>query len=146
MLEKLIRRLIDPLWQAALAAGLMIVLGGADALIPQTDTFMDEGFSPWAMATAMILSFIILNSLYALKVEVIIPYWSRSVMSLLGLMCIGYGWCYLLTGKHIDEVGSIRWLWFVLTLVWLVFFTIVRSMKRIVDLAIRQDKKLRGED
>jgi hypothetical protein len=51
----------------------------------------------------------------------------------------------LLSGKHIDEVGSFRWLWFVLTLVYMIFFAIARSMKRVVDIAIEQDDKLRGE-
>ncbi len=57
-----------------------------------------------------------------------------------------YGWCYLLSGKNIDDTGGFSWLWIVLTMVYLVFFVIARTMKSIVDIANEQDKKLRGEE
>ena len=67
-------------------------------------------------------------------------------MIYIGLLAFTYGWCYMLTGKQIDDVGSFRWLWMVLSMVYIVFFVIARSMKRIIDIANEQDKKLRGEE
>ena len=66
-------------------------------------------------------------------------------MFYLGLLAFSYGWCFLLSGKHIDDVGSVRWLWFVLTLVYMVFFAIARTMKGIIDIANREDERNESE-
>ncbi len=135
----------SPRNQALLSASLIVVLTLFDLAMPHQNTLLEAHSGSWIVATAMVLFFIILNSIVALRIEQGIPYWSQSVMYYLGLLAFTYGWCFLLSGKHIDEVGSFRWLWFVLTLVYMVFFVIARSIKRIIDIANRQDEKLRGE-
>jgi len=134
-----------PYNQAALVGSMIIVFTLFDYILPHSNNLLEANSGPWIVATAMVLCFVILNSLVALRIDPIVPYWSRSVMLYLGLLGISYGWCYLLSGKHIDEVGSFRWLWFVLTIVYMVFFTIARSVKRVVEIADKQDEKLRGE-
>lgn len=135
----------SPRNQALLSASLIVVLTLFDLAMPHQNTLLEAHSGSWIVATAMVLFFIILNSIVALRIEQGIPYWSQSVMYYLGLLAFTYGWCFLLSGKHIDEVGSFRWLWFVLTLVYMVFFVIARSINRIIDIANRQDEKLRGE-
>lgn len=139
-------RLLSPVWQAVLAAGLMLVFSLFDLLMPHRDQFMDPGFTSWAIATAMLLGYVILNAITVLRIDRDSRYWGWSVMSLLGLMTFSYLLSWLLSGRHIDEAGSFRWLWFVLTFVWMIFFAIARSIKRIVAIAIRQDERLRGEE
>lgn len=143
---KLATFFLKPLHQAAVILVLIILLTGIDLLFPHDDSLFDISSGPWIVSTAMILLFIVVNTVVALRIENILPYWSYSLLLYFGLLAVAYGWCYLLTGKHIDEVGSFRWIWMVLTMVYFVFFIITRTMKRIVDLAIRQDKKLRGEE
>lgn len=138
--------ILNPFYQAMLVVILMIVFGLVDVMLPHSELVLDIDAGTWIVSTAMILFYVILNSVVALRIEPILPYWRNSIFSYVGLLVIAYGWSFLLSGKHIDDVGSFRWLWFVLTLVYLVFFTIARSMKRIVDIAIKQDRKLRGED
>jgi thiol:disulfide interchange protein len=144
--SKLVAIFSKPHYQAALVAGMILFFSLVDFMLPHNNDFFEPSAGAWIVATAMILCFIILNAVVALQIEPIIPYWSKSVIFYLALLAFSYAWCYLLTGRHMDEVGSFRWLWFVLTLVYMIFFMIARSMKRIVDLAIRQDKKLRGEE
>ena len=143
--SKLVTIFEKPLHQAALVACMIMVFSLFDMMLPHSNNLFEVNAGPWIVATAMMLCFVILNTIVALRIEPIIPYWSTSVMLYLGLLAFSYGWCWLLSGKHIDDVGSIRWLWFVLTMVYMVFFTIARSMKRIIDIANRQDEKLRGE-
>lgn len=143
---KLATFFMKPLNQVAAILVLIVVLTGVDLLFPHDDTLFDIKSGPWIVSTAMILLFIVVNTVVALRIENILPYWSYSLIFYFALLAVAYGWCYLLTGKHIDEVGSFRWIWMVLTMVYFVFFIITRTMKRIVDLAIRQDKKLRGEE
>lgn len=143
--SRLITVFSKPLHQVALVVCMIILFSLVDWVLPHQNVLFDANSGPWTVATAMILCFVILNAIVALRIEPILPYWRSSVMFYIGLLVFCYGWCYLLSGKHIDEVGSFRWLWIVLTLVYMVFFAIARSMKRIVDLAIRQDEKLLGE-
>lgn len=131
--------------QALLAAALILILTLFDLMMPHQNNLLEAHSGSWIVATAMVLCYVILNALVALKVEQVVPYWSQSVMYYLGLLAFTYGWCFLLSGKQIDEVGSFRWLWFVLTMVYMVFFVIARSIKRIIDIANRQDERLRGE-
>ncbi len=135
-----------PLNQAALIVGMIIVFTLVDYVLPHHYELFEINSGSWIVGTAMIFCFIIFNTIVALRSEPILPYWSKSVMIFIGLLVFTYAWCYMLTGKHIDEVGSFRWLWIVLTMVYLVFFIIARTMKRIVDIANEQDKKLRGEE
>ena len=134
-----------PLHQAGLVACMILVFTLVDKILPQGNNLFEVNAGSWIVATAMMLCFVILNSLIALRIEPIVPYWSKSVIFYLGLLTFSYGWCYLLSGKHIDDVGSIRWLWFVLTMVYMIFFAIARTMKGIIDIANKQDEKLRGE-
>src|SRR5688500_9386236 len=144
--SKLATFFLKPLHQAAIIVALIIVLTLVDNFMPHDDEFFKANAGPWIVSTAMVLLFIVINTVVALRIDFIVPYWTFSVACFVGLLAFSYGWCYMLTGKHIDEVGSFRWLWMVLAMVYFIFFGITRSMKRIVDIAIKQDKKLRGEE
>lgn len=144
--KTLLHRITNPFFQAGLIGGLIILLSLIDLMLPHSNTLLSPEAGTWVVATAMMLCYVILNTIIALRIEHVISYWSRSVILFIGLLVFSYIWCWLLSGRHIDDVGTFRWLWFVLTLTYMVFFGIARSMKRIVDLAIRQDKKLRGEE
>ena len=135
-----------PLNQAALIVGMIIVFTLIDFVLPHNNQLFELNSGSWIVGTAMILCFIIVNTIIALRTEPILPYWTKSILIFVGLLAFTYAWCYMLTGKHIDEVGSFRWLWIVLTMVYFVFFTIARTVKRIIDVANEQDKKLRGEE
>jgi hypothetical protein len=53
---------------------------------------------------------------------------------------------YLISGLSIDEAGSYKWILFIFTFCYILFLSIVRAMKKIVTIAQKQDKRLRGED
>jgi len=144
--SKLITIFSKPLYQFLLVIAMSIVFSLVDKVMPHHSAILELNSGTWIVATAMILCFIILNTIVALRIEPIIPYWTKSVIFYIVLLVFSYGWSYLLSGKDIDDAGSFRWLWLVLTLVYMIFFAIARSMKRIVDYANRQDEKLRGED
>ncbi len=144
--SNLIRIFSKPLYQALLAAGMAILFSLVDKMLPHHTELLEINSGTWIVGTAMILCYIILNAIVALRIEPIIPYWSKSVTFYIALLVFIYFWCWMLSGKSIDDAGSFRWLWIVLTLVYMVFFLIARSMKRIVDYALKQDEKLRGEE
>lgn len=144
--SKLVTIFSKPLNQVFLVAGMTVVFTLIDKILPHNTILLEPDSGTWIVATAMILCYIILNTVIAIRIEPILPYWSKSVTYYVAFLVFTYLWCFLLTGKQIDDVGSFRWLWLVLTLVYMVFFGIARSVKRIVDIAIKQDQKLRGEE
>ncbi len=137
---------VKPVYQLIAVAGLSILLTLLDALFPANNDYLKVNAGPWIVTTAMILLFIIVNTMVVLRTQELLPYWIRSVVCFVALLLFSYGWSWMISGKHIDDVGSFRWIWMVLFMVYLVFFVIARSMKTIVDFAIRQDNKLRGEE
>ncbi len=144
--SRIVRVFSKPLYQVLLVMAMTIVFSLVDKMMPHDTQLLEVNSGSWIVGTSMILCFIILNSVVALRIEHIIPYWSISVVLYIVLLVFSYGWCYFLSGKNMDDAGSFRWLWLVLTLVYMVFFAIARSMKRIVDIANKQDEKLRGEE
>lgn len=144
--SRLIALCQKPLNQAAFVVIMMIIFSLIDKVMPHHYELLEVNSGTWIIGTAMIFFFIILNAIVAFLTDIILPYWTKSILLFIGLLVFTYGWCYLLTGKHIDDAGGFSWLWIVLTMAYFVFFGIARSMKRIVDLANDQDKKLRGEE
>ncbi len=144
--DRLLTLALKPVYQVVFAAGISIILTLFDALFPVNNDFLEVNAGPWIVTTAMVLLFIITNTVVVLRIKELLPYWIQSIICFVALLAFSYGWSFLISGKHIDEVGSFRWIWMVLFMVYLVFFVIARSMKTIVDFAIRQDNKLRGEE
>jgi uncharacterized membrane protein len=102
--------------------------------------------SPWIISTSMLLFYTIANSIISIKAKSLIRYWGKSITTYILILVLGSLFAYMVSGLPIDEAGSFRWLFFVLTLGYLIFLAIVQTMKRIVDIAIKQDKRLRGEE
>lgn len=105
----------------------------------------DEG-TPYLVACSMTFFFAIGNSVLSLSADDQNTYWWQSILSYVIIVVIGGTIAYLFSGVSMDEVGSYKWLYVVFTFGHILFLTIVRSMRRIVTLAKKQDKRLRGED
>lgn len=105
----------------------------------------DEG-TPWLVACSMTFFFAIGNSVLSLAADDQNKYWWQSILSFVLLALIGGSLAYLFSGQTVGEVDSYKWLYAVFTFGHILFLAIVRTMKRIVNLAKEQDSRLRGED
>ena len=105
----------------------------------------DEG-TPWLVACSMSFFFAIGNSILSLAADDQNTYWWQSILSFVLLALLGGSIAYLFSGVSIGNVDSYKWLYVVFTIGHILFLTIVRTMKRIVTIAKKQDKRLRGED
>jgi FtsH-binding integral membrane protein len=101
--------------------------------------------SPWVMMTVGILFYAVASSVLSLRAKNQNKYWRNAMMTFVGLMLVSGLTAMLISGQSIDEAGSFRWLFVVLSIGYLVFCAIVRLIKKIVDIAIKQDDRLRGE-
>jgi len=135
----------QPLYQA----GIIFVFGLFLALINQ-GTSASVATDPahntsWILMTACVLFYGVCSSVLSLNAKNANRYWRDAILSYVVMMIVSALTAYALSGLSIDEAGSFRWIFIVLAIGYLVFLSIVRLIKRIVDIAIKQDERLRGE-
>lgn len=143
--QSFLDRMESPIYQATgiLLLGILIVataklldgLGAVD-LAPRF---------PWLISASFLLLFALLNSILGLQAKEINQYWQYSVYSFIGFLFVSAGVAYLFSGIAIGDAASYKWIYFVLTIIYLVFISIVRLMRFIVYLAQKQEKNLHNE-
>ena len=129
----------DPITQAlvVLGSGLVVMIGGK--IIAMTNWISVSDRFPWMTCTAFLLFYAMFNSIFSLASKDMNKYWSRSIMAYIGLI-VGSGLlAYLFSSLWISDAGSYRWIIIVLTFGYLVFMSIVRFMKNIVEFAEREE-------
>lgn len=94
---------------------------------------------PWMCAAAFLLFFALINSLSSLSAKDLNKYWSRSMLSFAGLAIASGLAAYGLSALSINEAGSYRWIFIVLTFGYLIFLSIIGLMKTIVEFAEKED-------
>lgn len=137
---------VNPIYQAALVFGIAFIMVCGEAVLTSLGFYELDPLSPWIIVTSFALFYTLLTTVLSLRgKKVPSSYWSRSIISFIVLMALSGLTAQLFSGLSIDEAGSFRWLFIVLAIGYLVFMAIVRLMKKIVDIAIKQDERLRGE-
>ena len=129
----------DPVYQAGIALGGVIVISILAKLLGLTGLVDVPKRFPWMSAASFMLLFAIFNSIFSLSSKVLMKYWARSFYSFMGL-AVGAGlFAYLLSSLTIDEAGSYRWIYIVVTIGYLVFMSMMAMLRKIVDFAQREE-------
>jgi hypothetical protein len=105
-----------------------------------------DGGTPWLIAVSLTFFFTIGNSMMSLSADDQNKYFLHSILSYVLLAFLGGSIAYLASGESMDNFGSYRWLYVMFAIGHLFFLTLVRTMRKIVDIAQKKDKRLRGED
>lgn len=137
---------IPPLLQAGalLATVVVFILGGR--LISLTGWVDVDAGTPWLVACSFTLFYAIFNSVFSLSAKNPNNYWLHSLLGYL-MVSVGGGLiAFLFSGHTMDEVGGYKVIYIVFTMGYILLLIIMRSMKRIVTFAEKQDGRLRGED
>ncbi len=103
-------------------------------------------YFPWTVAAAFTLLFGVINSVLSLGAKDQNKYWGSSIMSYMGVLVVGGLMAWLISGQSIYEAKSFRWIYIVFTFGYLLFLSVVRAMRKIVQIAQEQDARLRGEE
>jgi hypothetical protein len=137
--DSLFARAFDPPVQAAviLALAFVLILGGKLVALSGI-THVGERF-PWLLAASMLLFFSVFNSVFLLSSKDLNRYWSRSMLSFIGLALGAGALAWLFSGLTIGQAGSFRWIFFVVTFAYLVFMSITRFLKVAVEFAQREE-------
>jgi hypothetical protein len=129
----------DPLNQAIIVfVGVLSVMCIAFLLSQVTSNFVSLRFY-WLTTTAFLLFFSVFNSIASLASEDGIKFWGRSMYSYMGLAVTSGLLAWGFSGISIFDAGSYSWLFKVVTVVYIVFMTMVRTMKIIVEFAQKEE-------
>jgi hypothetical protein len=93
----------------------------------------------WVIGGATTLFFGLFNSVISLGASDMNVYWFRSTASYVFLMVSSGCLAYLFSGMTMTEAGSFKWIFMVLTFGYLLFLSIMRFMRKIVQIAQKED-------
>lgn len=128
---------ITPFVQAGISIvlGLFFMLG---CLIFES-SFELRPEKPWVFASTFLIFYSIFNVILSLGAKNAERYWTLSIIGfVLSVLALGL-LAYLVSGLGINEAGSFRWIFIVVAISYLVFMSIVRAMKGIVEFAEREE-------
>ena len=138
--------MVNPFIQGALVGCLIIIFHLFSFFGKAIGLTDPKPNSPYIISTAMLFFFVLFNSILSIKADNLIKYWGKSITTYMLILVAGGYLSFLISGVHIDDAGSFRWLFVVITMGYLIFLAIVQSMKKIVDIAIKQDKRLHNDE
>lgn len=135
----------NPLWQAGVCVSVVFVFELVILLLNILKLDWVEIGDIWLVGTAMVLFYIILNTILGFGSKEMMNYYRDSIYGFLLILAFLIFTGRWLTGKSIFEVKTYSWIIFVFAIVYLVFLTIQSLMRKIVALALKQDKKIQNE-
>lgn len=137
-------RLYNPVLQAVIVLGIsilgMLVIQGckySGSVVVNDSVF-------WVVAGASILFFGLFNSIISLGASDMNKYWYHSTASYAVLMLLCGSCAYLFSSLTITEAGTFKWIFMVLTFGYLLFLSIMRFMRKVVQIAQEEDDKWMG--
>ena len=118
-------------------AGIIVTLGAK--LIQYMGILTVGERFPWMCAASFLLFFALFNSIFSLSAKDINRYWTKSMFSFAGLALISGLCAWGFSQIGMNEAGSYRWIFIVVTFGYLVFLSMMGFMKRIVEFAEKED-------
>ena len=129
----------NPVLQAAIILCAALVIMVLSKMIAGLGILYINPVFPWTTAAALMLFFAMFNSIFSLSAANVQQYWSRSIFSFIGLAAANGILAYLFSGVGINDAGSYKWIYVVLTIGYLVFLSMMNLMKLIVEFAQREE-------
>ncbi len=143
--QSIFQKQVHPYYQVGVAI-LLNLLGILMLVAIRPESAVDEDAVVfWELSFSILLAFMLFNSVLSLPYVDRMKYFSTSIFSFLALAVIGGALAHYVSGVSMDNAGSFRWLYIVFTFTYLVFLSIVNLMRKIMEIAKREDSRLRGE-
>lgn len=138
--ESLYQKQISPVIQAG------VVLGATILIMLIVSALSDNEMHPWMISATFLFSYVIFNSALSFAYDKQGKYWLISIICYAVLLLVGILLARSLTGLSLGEAKSMKMIYIMFTVGYIVLLTIASSMKTILQLVLKQDKRLRGEE
>lgn len=127
---------IHPL-KIVLVLGLAMLIG-----IGISSSISESATSAWEVAFTFLLLYAMVASIMSLSTTDQNNYWLFSLIGFVLIASIGGGAAYWISGISINDVGSLKYMYMVFTFGFLILLTILRTMRKIIEMAQNQDAKI----
>ena len=129
----------NPVMQATVTLGASVAVTLLALGIDKTGILEISERFPWMSAAAFMLCFALFNSVFSLSAPHLTKYWGKSIYCFMGLAVLSGGFAWLVSSLSINEAGSYKWIFFVVTIGYLVFLSMMGFMKAIVKFAQKEE-------
>jgi len=133
----------NPIFQALAVGVIGLVAMGIANMGSSSETGWEN---VWIVLITFMLFFSIMNTVISLASDNQVQYFWKSITCFFALMAFMILMAYVISSVSFYEAGFFRWMIVVVVFGYLVFFSIVMAMQRIIKYAQRQDKKFRNEE
>lgn len=140
-----LKKEVSPIKQGLAIGAALLGFNLIAFIIQKSGLSLGETIS-WEISLTLLLFFALANTMFFLNTKDKNKYWTYSIITYIVLLILSILIATLMSGFGINESGSIKWIYFVFSFGYLVFVSIIGMMRRIVEMAIKQDKSLRGEE
>jgi hypothetical protein len=134
-------RALNPIIQAIVVLCILSTAMVVLFVLKTTGTMDVDNRAFWVIGGASTLFFGLFNSIISLGASDMNVYWFRSTSSYTVLMVASGCLAFLFSGLKMEEAGSFKFIYMVLTFGYLLFLSIMRFMRKIVQLAQIEDEK-----
>lgn len=137
-MKKLEKYYLSPWVQGCLSLILYLTLILSTHLLERGHFISKQPLNIWLFATSLIFFYIMLSSIFCFNAVDRIAYYRNAILT---YVCLAVVLCLLssmITGMKLAEAASHSWIIYVLSIVYIVFMVIIASIRKIVDLALRQ--------
>ena len=129
----------NPILQGAVILGFAVLIMLLAKIIQWTGIADIAGQAFWIIAGTSILLFALSNSILSLSSKDMDNYWVRSIPTYAAVMIMSSSFAYLFSAMTMQEAGTFKWIFMVLTFGYLLFLSMMRFMRKIVDIAQEED-------
>lgn len=130
---------LSPYYQAGISLAGVILISILAKVVGTTGLLDVPQRFPWMAAASFMLLFAVFNSVFSLASKNLMQYWGKSMYSFLGLAAGAAGFAYLFSSLSMNEAGSYRWIYIVVAIGYLVFLSMMATLRKIVDFAQREE-------
>ncbi len=130
---------ITPYKQAGFVVGLALIVMTIAKFLQLLNITATNPEKIWVLSATFGLFFIVANCLFSLNAKEATKFWNQSMIAFaMTIVSLG-GLAWLISGVSINDMGSFRWMYIVIVISYVVFSSIVRAMRNIVDFAMKEE-------
>lgn len=137
--ERFFEQVHNPVKQALAVFAGVVALNLIGMAIRSVDLLDIGDRFPWMVAASFMLFFAVFNSLFSLSAKSMALYWKASIYSYLGLATASGLLAWAISSLPISAAGSYRWIYIVVTIGYLIFLSLMATIRSIVEFAQREE-------
>lgn len=142
--KSILRKDVHPFVQGGLIITALLLLN-LIAFSMRSGSDESASMLAWEVSLTLVLFFAFGNSIFFLNAKEKGKYWSYSISTYIVVCAIAIFLATSISGVGLRDSSSIKWIVSIFSFSYLIFISIIGMMRKIVEIAIKQDKRLRGE-